>query len=268
VHTEVENSIEDHRLRVHFPAPLPAPLAVSAADYDGHYQVIRRPVDLPEIDETWVEQPRPENPQRSFTDISDGKHGLMIAVRGLPEISAASSKKTSELALTLLRCTGWLSRGDLSTRQGDAGPSLETPDGQMPGKWLFDYAIIPHSAGWQNASAQAWSFAVPLRSQITTLHDGDQPANQCLVAVDQPSFQVTALKAAEDRSGWILRGVNLDEKSIQIGITVNLPFLRVMETHLDETPIRDIQARSGQPFGLTMRGHQILTLKFFLDAPY
>jgi hypothetical protein len=32
-----------------------------------------------------------------------------------------------QIALTLLRCVGWLSRDDLSTRRGHAGPYMATP---------------------------------------------------------------------------------------------------------------------------------------------
>jgi mannosylglycerate hydrolase len=56
--TELDNQARDHRLRVHFPAPF----AVTAAEYDGHFQVVRRPVALPAAGETWVEEPRRSGP--------------------------------------------------------------------------------------------------------------------------------------------------------------------------------------------------------------
>ena len=82
IHTEIDNRAKDHRLRVHFPAPF----TVTEADYDGHFEVVRRPIGVPEKGEDWVEDPRPEVPQRAFTDISNGQIGLMIANRGLPEV--------------------------------------------------------------------------------------------------------------------------------------------------------------------------------------
>jgi hypothetical protein len=69
-----------------------------------------------------------------------------------------------EIALTLLRCVGWLSRDDFSNRRGHAGPSLATPGAQMPGIWTFDYSLIPHFGGWQSAFDQAAAFNAPLRA--------------------------------------------------------------------------------------------------------
>ncbi len=169
IHTTISNAARDHRLRVHFPAPF----TVESGQYDGHFEVVERKVGLPEYDETWIEQPRPEVPQRAFTDISAGNNGLMIANRGLPEVEVRqNSSGNGEIALSLLRCVGWLSRDDFSTRKGHAGPAMETPAAQMPGEWSFDYSIIPHSGNWQNAFEQAYAFETPVRVVSTSLHAG------------------------------------------------------------------------------------------------
>jgi alpha-mannosidase len=112
IRTEVDNTTKDHRLRVHFPAPF----VVDQADYDGHFEVVRRPIGVPEKGEDWVEDPRPEVPQRAFTNISNGKVGLTIANRGLPKVEALQNGAHTEVALTLLRSVGWLSRDDMSAR--------------------------------------------------------------------------------------------------------------------------------------------------------
>ncbi len=156
VHTEVDNLAKDHRLRVHFRAPFTAP----TADHDGHFEVVRRPVGLQDKGENWFEEPRPEVPQRAFTDVTDEKIGLMIANRGLPEVEVISvdGEDSTEIALTLLRSVGWLSRDDMPVRLGHAGPGLETPGGQVPGKWSYDYAILPHQGDWREAYPQAYAF--------------------------------------------------------------------------------------------------------------
>ena len=114
--------------------------------HDGHFEVVERKVGVPVFDETWVEQPRPEVPQRAFTSVTDGKSGLTIANRGLTEVEVLKNCcRECRDRVTLLRCVGWLSRDDFSTRKGHAGPFLETPGAQMPGTWAFDYSIIPHA---------------------------------------------------------------------------------------------------------------------------
>ena len=172
IHTEVENHARDHRLRVHFPTGLDCndvnePVS---ADFDGHFEVVRRPFgetaqQSSDQSGLWIEQPRPEVPQRAFTDVSSGSRGLMIANRGLPEVEVLKREDgIAEIALTLLRCVGWLSRDDLFTRPGHAGPGMETPDAQMPGTWGFDYSVIPHVKGQTSPYPLSYNFEVPLRA--------------------------------------------------------------------------------------------------------
>ena len=57
----------------------------------------------------------------------------------------------TELALTLLRCVGYLSRSELSMRPNPAGPldPLEGP--QLQGRHAVDYAVLPHRGDWRAA---------------------------------------------------------------------------------------------------------------------
>lgn len=276
--TEVDNQARDHRLRVHFPIRF----CPTHGDHDGHYEIVRRPVGIPDFDETWKEQPRPEAPQRAFTSVSDGKIGLTIANRGLPEIEVLANQDgvpgEGELALTLLRCVGWLSRDDYATRRGHAGPGLPTPGAQLPGKWSFEYAIIPHSGDWQHSFFQAYAFNAPLRAIITSLHAGTLPASTSLVRVaaqtvnnnrqyaststTAPLFQLSALKAAEDGRGWIVRGYNLGAEPLKVTLAPWKPFSGVARVNLAE----EVQARlDPEPDGsvtFQVRGHEIATIKF------
>ncbi len=69
-------------------------------------------------------------------------------------------------ALTLLRAVGWLSRPDLATRDGGAGPTIRTVDSQMPGTSRFEYAWTAYDGSWQEAGIQsmAHAFAFPPRA--------------------------------------------------------------------------------------------------------
>jgi len=61
--------------------------------------------------------------------------------RGILEVEVRPEPAGSTILLTLLRCIGWLSRSDLATRRGGAGPELETPDAQEIGTHRFEFAI-------------------------------------------------------------------------------------------------------------------------------
>lgn len=259
IHTRVENRSRDHRLRVHFPAPFTA----DTGSHDGHFEVVDRKVGLPPYDETWVEQPRPEVPQRAFTSVSDGKSGLTIANRGLTEVEVLKNAAgNAEIAVTLLRCVGWLSRDDFSTRKGHAGPFLETPGAQMPGIWTFDYSIIPHPGDWRNSFAQAYSFETPMRLARTGLHPGSLPVSGSFVKVMPSSFVVSAIVQSETTDGWLLRGYNLTSDPIQVTLKPWKLFKKVEKVNLAEEKQASLRSGEDGSLSLPVRGHEIITVLF------
>jgi mannosylglycerate hydrolase len=269
--TELDNRSNDHRLRVHFPAPF----AVTAADYDGHFQVVRRPVSPPVadatavdstgVDPTWAEQPRPEVPQRIWTDVSDGEAGLMVAARGLPEVEVrAQEAGGSEIALTLLRCIGWLSRDDFATRRGHAGPAIATPGAQEPGRHRFEYSIIPHAGDWlaRGAYLEAYAFDAPLRALAVPLHTGDLPARASLVSSEPASFVISAVKTAEDGHGLIVRGYNIESRPTDVRLAPWLRFGVAARVRLDEQGGVPLVVAPDGSVTFPARLHEIVTVKF------
>ena len=102
--TTIDNRAEDHRLRVLFPTEQATEVRV-----EGHYAVLRRPVGVPAHAEGWKEPLSPTHHTVGAVELA----GVAILGRGLPEYEARPSTGGAEIALTLLRCVGWLSRGDL-----------------------------------------------------------------------------------------------------------------------------------------------------------
>ncbi len=164
VQTQVDNAAEDHKLTVNFPSTL----KVSSAYVDESFLIAERSLTLP--DSTgWVEDPSTLMHQRTFTDLSDGQHGLAILNRGLPSVEVS---KDGEIALTLLRCVGWLSRDDLWVRRIAAGPLVPTPGAQCPGRYEFEYAILPHAGNSEQVFQHAYSYDVPLFGRRADTHPG------------------------------------------------------------------------------------------------
>jgi mannosylglycerate hydrolase len=264
IQTAVDNRAKDHRLRVHFRAPF----KTDSGDYDSHFEIRNRKIGLPAFDETWMEQPRPEVPQRAFTDVSDGRHGLMIANRGLPEAEVLNFAKTgslhkvdeTEIALTLLRCVGWLSRDDFPARKGHAGPFLETPAAQMPGAWTFDYSIIPHSGSWDAAFQQAYAFETPLRGISMDIHAGTLPATGSFIETSPSTFIISAIKESEDGRGWIVRGVNLKDEAVQVRIKLWRKFKTMEQVNLAEQKIGTLKFTPDGNVTMEARGHEIVTV--------
>ncbi len=258
VHTTLENNAQDHRLRVHFPVPFD----VDSAEHDGHFEIVRRKTGVPEFDRSiWIEDPRPEVPQRAFTDVSDGRVGLMLANRGLPEVEVLKVNHGSEIALTLLRCVGWLSRDDFQTRRGHAGPEEATPGAQMIGAWSFDYSIIPH--GPERPHELAYGFETPLRAVTTTVHAGSLPGKGSFVAVQGTGFIVSAVKRAESGRGWVVRGYNLGTEPLEVTLTPWKRFKSAARVNLAEQKIANLVVdKATGSVHLPVKGHEIVTVWF------
>ncbi|MDP2675963.1 MAG: glycoside hydrolase family 38 C-terminal domain-containing protein [Dehalococcoidia bacterium] len=265
IETEVDNHARDHRLRVHLPTGV-------RSDYshaEQHFGVVRRPVVLPAADGTWMETPIGTYPQKSFVDVSDGERGLMVANRGLPEYEALPEDDgTVTIALTLLRCVGWLSRSDLRTRRGPAGPSLETPGAQMPGRWTFHYTLIPHAGGWEAAFRAAHSFARPLSAVRSRGGSGSLPAAASLLEIEPPSLVLSALKTAEDGDGVVARVYNTADAPVTGSLGLLSPHAGAEAVNLNEEPCLPAGTAQGpvdtdgDRVVLSARPNQILSVKF------
>ncbi len=189
--TTIDNQAKDHRLRVFFPTGI----STNVGHSDGHFEVIQRISDVPHGELDWVEQPRPEFPQRLFSDVTDGKRGLMVANQGLFEAALVkNSGGTTEIAVTLLRCIGWLSAGDLPLRPKNAGPSLPTPEAQEIGTRIAAYSCIPHAGDWTKGSRMAYAFDLPMKAASVQLHPGKLPLEGNLAEVTSNNFIISAVK--------------------------------------------------------------------------
>jgi alpha-mannosidase len=127
VHTEVDNTVTDHRLRV----LLPTHMQVKTYFADSPYDVVERDIAL-RPDSHLLHEPEVETkPQYSFTAVNDGERGLAVISTGQPE-SAVCDRPDRPIALTLFR-------GFAKTvgNEGDV-------EGQMLGKTSHDYWILPH----------------------------------------------------------------------------------------------------------------------------
>jgi mannosylglycerate hydrolase len=121
-------------------AALRTPVTAADAVHDTSFGVIRRP--LAPSEPRGTEDIYPTVPHRTFTAVEGAEFSAALASRGILEVEARpESAGETTILLTLLRCVGWLSRSDLATRRGGAGPELETPDAQELGAHRFEFAV-------------------------------------------------------------------------------------------------------------------------------
>ncbi len=204
IELEVINRAEDHRLRAHFPLPFQA----SDSFADTAFHVTARAVAAARRDPGADELELPTYPMWSFVDVSDGHAGLALIAHGLHEYEVLPGS-TQELALTLLRSVGWLSRDDLVTRKGNAGPEMETPGAQVPGGHRFRYSLFFHAGDWQKGGV--WRAAESAILPLTPGHGAPLSKESPLIELEPDCIQMTALLPRP--GGYDLRFLNASDES-------------------------------------------------------
>jgi mannosylglycerate hydrolase len=134
---DVDNPARDHRLRLHVPTVRPA--SESAAE--GQFAVVSRDGSA---EGGWGEEPIPTYPASAFVDAG----GVSLLLTQPTEYELCSDR---ELAVTVLRAVGQISRNVHPLRAEPAGPEIATPKAQLPGGARYELAILPHGEEWSSA---------------------------------------------------------------------------------------------------------------------
>jgi mannosylglycerate hydrolase len=130
-----DNQAADHRVRFH--APLPRPAETTHAE--GQFAVVERSM-TPEGG--YGEEPLATYPAHGWVDA--GGLGVLLDHVAEYELTDAGG----ELAITVLRSIGLISRNDNPYRQDPAGPAIAIPDAQLRGPWRLAFALYPHEGSW------------------------------------------------------------------------------------------------------------------------
>ena len=235
---------------------------MDGAEAAGHWDVVQFPPGVPEQTGDWFEQPQPTRPQRGWVSASDGQQGVTIANRGLPEVELVRTESGAEIALTLLRCVGWLSRDDLHCRRGNAGPMIEVPEAQCMGQHTFQYAIIPHSGDYRSALTLAEGFQTELRAVSSVPQRGPLPPELSFVSVEPNLLRVSAIKTPEDGQGLVLRVWNIDGEPVEGRIRFWRRFSRAIAVDLAEREGGGPElARDSDMVNLSVRGREAVTVR-------
>jgi alpha-mannosidase len=255
----MENRAADHRLRALFPASVKTDSILS----DGHFYTNVRSIDRPSgID--WV-QPSPRTyPQQDFSLLHDARGGLAVFNRGLPEIEPLRDNSGAiGLALTLLRCVGWLSRDDFPTRRcQNAGPTVATPDAQCAGVHRFHYAVMPFADNWiaagvKHASSE-WRNA-PL--VVQGVEDLQSIGGEGLVESASNAVCVTAIKKHEERDSLIVRLYNLCGNEVDEMLRLGRPARAAWLADLLEHRVSALPLSGPQEVRVRLGAYQIATVE-------
>jgi alpha-mannosidase len=127
-----DNACDDQRVRVHVPLAEPADRSYA----EGQFGIVERGL---QPEGGYGEVAIPTYPASAF--VAAG--GIALLLDHVTEYEVTDG----ELALTILRSTGLISRADNPWREDPAGPSVPIPAAQLHGTHSFSFAYCPAAAG-------------------------------------------------------------------------------------------------------------------------
>jgi len=259
IRTTVDNRAKWHRLRVVFPTFLKTDVVQAEQQYD----VADLPIHIQQpADNVWIEDQPMQHPQQDFVDLTDGKNGLAVFNKGLPEFEVMPNDARS-IAVTLLRAVGGISRCFANVRATHAGPDIATPEAQCIGKHVFEYAIYPHKGDWVTGDVLplARQFAAGLKTftPLPTLCDSEK-MKFSLLSLEGTAVALDACKPVEKGEGVIVRLTNYSGNTQKAKLQINFPFSDVKFARLDETILNDGPKVSGKNMELEIGPKKIVTL--------
>jgi alpha-mannosidase len=243
---EIDNRAQDHRLRAHFPLPA----RVDGSDAECAFTVVHRALTA---EGGAHEYPLPTFPSRRFVDASNGEVGVALLHDGLLEYEVVDEGR--ELALTLLRAVGYLSRTEPQLRPNPAGPADVLHGPQLLGTQRAAYAVYPHRGDWRAADCYgaADAFLVPFeRARVTARGDANLPPHGRALRVD--GAEVSAVTRAPGGA-------------LVVRVFRAAPIEAIVTIQYDGAPARghvvDLRGAPIAPFDgeLTLRPWQIATLQ-------
>ena len=216
VKTIINNTAGDHRLRVLFPTERNTDVSFA----ETPYAIVERDIPIPAESALWQERINEEKAFSSFFGIHDKEGGLAVLnPAGLHEYAVLDSTKR-ELAFTLLR----------AFRKTVSKP--EERDGQLPGVYTLEYGLLPF-AGTPDL-VQLSQLVASMQTPIRTHAASTPVATKSFLTLQHSNAVVTAIKAAEDGAGGIIRFWNPTDEPVAEGFKLDRPIKTAAVCNLNE----------------------------------
>lgn len=249
VHTTVQNTCKDHRLRVLFPTDARA----DASFAETPFAVVERPIAIPAGTATWHERINPEKPFTTYFGVQDGRRGLaVLAPFGLHEYEVADDRRRT-IALTLFRSTF-----KTVATSGE-------PDGELLGEMSFDYALLPFSGAFDPVAAAR--IVAEMQAGVRTHCADELPGARSFLEQVQRAVVLTALKPAADGKGGIVRLWNPGSVEVVETLRFGQPVASAALCDLNEKSIEPIALEDGHAVRVTVPAGGLTTLRFTWAHP-
>ena len=237
---EVVNEVEWHERHRFLKVAFPVDVRASAASFEIQFGHLERPTHT---NTTWDEA-RFEVGAHRWADLSEDGFGVAL----INDAKYGYDVRGNVLRLSLLRAPGW-------------------PDPVADqGEHRFSYALKPHVGTLQHGGvvAAAEAFNLPLVATAVGAHPGPLAPAGTVLAVDEPGVTVSALKAADDGTGVVVRcheafGGRRDA-GLRLPPEVHGAFARATATDLLERPERPAELE-GDTVLVDLRAFELTTVK-------
>jgi alpha-mannosidase len=231
IKTTVNNTCEDHRLRVMFPTHINARNSAAEEPFD----VVERPIDRgPES--PWRNTWNPTHPQQRFVDVSDGQVGLAILNDGLKEYEVTDNHSRT-IALTLLRAF----EVALTTVAWRWERHPEMKGSQSLGMHEYRYMIYPHEGDWEKGKVmtEADRLNVSLIPVQAGPYQGTLPKSMSFIEMQPSNLKISAIKRAEKSDQIIVRIYNPTSEIVEGKLTMFKKPIKVRLLNLNEEEVED-----------------------------
>jgi mannosylglycerate hydrolase len=251
ISTTIENTVKDHILRALFPSGVKTDTVHAEVAFD----VVERGIPLPDTRD-WREPYKPVQPHQNFVDLSDGKRGVALLNRGLPQYEAVDDEQRT-LALTLLRAHRAWNSIRLAHYPDQSGTQLQ-------GTYTFEYAVLPHRGDWDKGGVllEAEKYNIEPIVGAAGPGEGELPLEHSFLEIEGDGLVMNALKQGEwDTDAVIIRLSNPTTRDIKGAVKLSLPVQKAELVNLMETEVEEeLKPKDGR-INVTIPAKKIATMR-------
>ncbi|MFW9893648.1 MAG: glycoside hydrolase family 38 C-terminal domain-containing protein, partial [Candidatus Thorarchaeota archaeon] len=243
VTTKLVNTAKDHRLRICFDLPFNSDTTLTSTHFgyverSGRAEVVPDDQGLEKTMSDYPERPSGIQHQKGFIRVDSGTDALTLINRGLPEVELVDNHR---IALTLLRCVGWLSRSDFPERPMHAGPGEETPGAQeLNVEYEFNYGFVVHSAEDSMTVSAEQADVFHSHPIVITLDHAETMKSffDPIIQLANPAIRISSLRMRGDSILFTL--YNLENNQVESRIDLAEYIKEASEVKLDGAVIRNL----------------------------
>jgi len=272
--TTILNTVKDHIVKAVIPTNIDSDVSYAGSPFD----VVERPIHIDDYDESMIPSnvrkvivgAREAKPNtiflgRELVDINDGKKGLAVLSKGLPEYTV--KEENNSITLTLFRGIDWVAN-DINTRIGDAGPLIYTPEAECLRQMTFDYAIYPHSKGYEEGGVvkEADKFNSDIKVFTTNKHKGSLTTDLSILNIKDTldNIRVTSIKKADSSSSMVVRMYNSGDNATSVTLETTCGLNSVKKTDFLENE-KETFVVNGNSVTFEVAKKEIVTLVVDID---